>query len=746
MSKNPIRGSHRGIAAVLALSFVFMSVQPAAAMTFRVRGNGHGLGMSQWGAKGFADAGHDYQTILRHYYGSAGTDTGTQVVLWPDAEPARDVRIDPLSNSTNGAYTKATWTIRPGNPGAQLVIAQDGQAEIVTDDSWSTFTASGDTIIWKGADARTKTYSGTIRVFERGTTGVRLTQIKERTGGVKLQSNPDILGWEYARYRGELRLTARTGAIKLINRVSMRDYLYGVVPRESPAYWPLEALKAQAVAARAYSWYPSLTNPAQELWSTTSDQVYAGHSHGENRAASTPHEDSRTNSAVDQTQRVVVAHDGAMIRTYFSAASGGHTEDNEKVWSGTALPYLRGVPDPHELLSGTSYHTWKESSYTLDEVATKLRGAGLLSIAQILADVNVVGRGVSGRVTRVELVSTGGVKTYVEGSTNLDKFKAAFGWGSRWFVVDPKTYRIAGDDRYHTSVQASLQAFGPNAASPARVAVVVGGFAEPDALAAAGLAGAAGGGPVLLTPTAYLDSRVRAEIDRLNVSTVYIVGGAGTVGPNVESVLGALSGVTVKRIGGADRYETAALVAAEIKRLKGQPARALVVSGESIVDGVVASNLAYAKSLPVILVRQQSVPAASRTALTGVTTTLVVGGTGVISDAVTAGLSPDVKRIAPGLSRYHTAALLGDYLVGQEGFAWSRCYVASGTSLADVLSIGPTAGTSKHPILLAETYSMPAATKDRLVTKKPSLGAVWVVGGEGALSGWSQTQVEAALE
>lgn len=738
MNSPSIRGSHRRIAVLVAALIMFASVQPAAALTFRVRGNGHGLGMSQWGAKGFADAGYDYQTILRHYY------SGTQVVLWPSAEPARDVRIDPLSNSTNGAYTKATWTIRPGNPGAQLVIAQDGQAEVVTGDSWSTFTASGDTITWVGSDARTKTYSGTIRVFERGATGVSLTQVRERTGGVQLQSNPVILGWDHARYRGELRLTARTGAIKLINRVSMRDYLYGVVPRESPASWHMEALKAQAVAARAYSWNPSLTNSALELWSTTSDQVYAGHSHGENRVSSESHEHPRTNSAVDQTQRVVVTHDGKMIRTYFSAASGGYTEDNEKVWSGTALPYLRGVPDPYEIVAGTSRHTWSELTTSTVAARDRLRAVGL-TVPTDLTDINVVGRGVSGRVTRIELVSAGGVKSYIEGSTNLDKFKSAFGWGSRWFVVDPKTYRIAGDDRYHTSVQASLQAFGPSAASPARVAVVVGGFAEPDALAAAGVAGAAGGGPVLLTPGGSLDSRVRAEIDRLNVSTVYIVGGTGAVSPAVETAIRSISGVATVRLGGADRYETAARVTAEIKRLKGQPARAVVVSGESIVDGVVASNLAYAKSLPVILVRAGTIPASSATALSGVTTSLVVGGTGVISDAVAASL-PDARRIAPGLSRYHTAALLGDYLVGNEGFAWNRCYVASGTSLADVLSIGPTAGTSMHPVLLAETYSMPAPTRDRLVTKKPSLGAVWLAGGEGALSGWAQTQVEAALE
>ena len=733
-------------AAVLVLVALMSLLMSASAygqesFTFRVRGYGHGLGMSQYGAKGFADAGYHYTAILRHYYGSAGTDPRTQVVTTPTPEPMRDVNLDAAAISNAGGFTKTTWTIRPGRTGVRLVVSTSPTEVYYAVDGWSTFTASGNSITWRRPDGSTQVFTGkTVSVWSEAGSPP-LTQVLEGTGQYNHQ---------YVRFRGQLRLTAQDSKIKLINRLKMNEYLYGVVPRESPASWPMEALKAQAVAARAYSW----TSPRTELYTTTSDQVYGGHSRGENREQPVEwHENSRTNAAVDLTKGVVVTYDGVMVRTFFFSTSGGHTENSENVWS-SSLAYIRGVPDPYEILAGSPRHTWIEQTYLASDVRSRLIAQGLPQrttsdggvVPAEIIDINVTARGVSGRPTRIELVASDGWKGVIQGSTGLDSFKRAFGWGDRWFLVNPKTYRIAGTDRYHTSVQASLQAFGPNATTPAKVAVVVGGFAEPDALAAAGLAGAAGGGPVLLTPTSYLDSRVRAEIERLNVSTVYIVGGTGIVGPNVESALDSLSGVTVKRIGGADRYGTAGLVAAEIKRLKGQPARALVVSGESIVDGVVASNLAYAKSLPVILVREQSVPAASAAALTGVTTTLVVGGTGVISDAVAAGLSPDVKRIAPGLSRYHTAALLGDYLVGNEGFAWNRCYVASGTSLADVLAIGPTAGSSKHPVLLAETYSMPAATKDRLVTKKPSLGAVWVVGGEGALSGWSQTQVEAALE
>lgn len=741
----PSRSIHRSLATTLLvlIALVFAGASPAAAQasfTFRVRGFGHGLGMSQYGARGFAEAGFKYPFILRYYYGNAGTDPKTSVLTLP-TEPSRDVNVDKAANyntdsaTYNAGYTRAVWTLRPGTAGAKLLLVAGAIARPI-DDGWTTLTAAGSGITVTDPSGATATYPGTVVVSGVGAEPP-LVQVKEPTG---------YYDYEYVRFRGELRLTASSGKLKLINRVSMRDYLYGVVPRESPASWHPEALKTQAVAARSYA-YTSTTS--RELYTTTLDQVYGGHSRGSDRIAGiTPHEEPSTNAAVDATARQMVAYDGKPVRAYFFSTSGGHTENNESVWGGTPLPYIRGVPDPFEVASGAGRHTWAESTFAAVDVRTKLLGAGMPGalVPAEIADINVVARGVSGRPTRIQIVSSTGVNTYVEGSTNLDRFKRAFNWGDRWFVVNPKTYRIAGTDRYHTSVQASLQAFGPSSTTPAGVAVVVGGVAEADALAAAGLAGAAGGGPVLLTPAVALDSRIRAEIDRLDVNTVYVVGGTAVVGNAVEAALRTIPGVSkVTRLAGTDRYATAARVAGEIVRLKGQPSRAIVVNGESIVDGVVVSGFAYAKSLPVVLVRAASLPASSLEALRGVTESLVVGGTGVVDDTVMDRL-PEPRRIADGVDRYNTAALLGDYVVTNEGFRWNRCYVASGTSLADALSIGPTSGTSLHPVLLAENYSFSASTEDRLLTKKSSLGAVWLVGGEGALSGWLQTRVEATLE
>lgn len=729
--------TRRGIATVSLMVSALLCVALVAAVpawaeasfTFRSRGHGHGLGMSQYGAKGFAEAGFGYVHILRYYYGNGGRDPRTQVVTLP-SEPTRDVRVDRAATDGNLGFTRAVWTLRPGHAGGSLRLEADGLTRTI-DDGWTTFTASGSNIVVRDPGGATVSYTGTVSVSASGG-NPPLVQVAEGTGAY---DHRDV------RFRGTMLLTASSSRIKLINRVSMRDYLYGVVPRESPASWPVEQLKAQAVAARSYA----LTSTRAELFTTTADQVYGGHSRIAQGVA-IAHEHASTNSAVDATARQVVAYDGVPVRTFYFSTSGGHTEHSENVWV-SSLPHIRGVPDPYEVIAGAPRHSWSTQTFTASEVRSRLLAQGLpttLVPAQI-ADIRVDRRGVSGRPTRVRLVASTGASTFIEGSTNLDRFRRAFGWVDRWFVVNPKTHRIAGSDRHLTSVQASLQAFSPSSSRTATTAVIVGGAAPADALAASGLAGAAGGGPVLLTPASSLHPQVRQEIERLRVRTVYIVGGEGVVGSSVEAALRGIAGVTVIRLAGSDRYETAAAVFAEIVRVNGQPSRAIVVSGESLVDGVVVSGLAYARDLPVVLVRSASVPPGSARALGGVSTSLVVGGSGVVSDAVVASL-PGASRIAAGETRYHTAALLADYVVAREGFRWNRCYVVSGTSLVDALAIGPTSGESLHPVLLAENYSFDFFTHDRLLTKKGDLGAVWMVGGEGVLSGWVQTRVEAALE
>lgn len=164
-------------------------------------------------------------------------------------------------------------------------------------------------------------------------------------------------------YRGEMEvLVTPAGKLSAINVVNLEEYLLGVVPGEMPASWPMEALKAQAVAARSYA-RRNLGGYAPEgfdMVDTTASQAYGGL--GAERTA--------TSTAVWNTRGQVVTYNGQIIPTYYHSSSGGHTENNEIIWSGPPLPYLRGVPDSDNLPGNLRYE-WR-FTFTPEEFGNKL--------------------------------------------------------------------------------------------------------------------------------------------------------------------------------------------------------------------------------------------------------------------------------------------------------------------------------------------------------------------------------------
>ncbi|WP_026702112.1 SpoIID/LytB domain-containing protein [Salibacterium aidingense] len=137
------------------------------------------------------------------------------------------------------------------------------------------------------------------------------------------------------------------GRLQLFNVLDMEDYLKGVVPHEMSSSWPLEALKAQAVAARNYAKVNMDSN--EFLYDTTTHQVYHGRSG----------EGSRSNQAVRETEGIYAEHNGNLIYAYFHASSGGHTDDSENVWS-NEVAYIRGVDDPYDTHNANPNNEWTE--------------------------------------------------------------------------------------------------------------------------------------------------------------------------------------------------------------------------------------------------------------------------------------------------------------------------------------------------------------------------------------------------
>jgi stage II sporulation protein D len=141
-------------------------------------------------------------------------------------------------------------------------------------------------------------------------------------------------------YRGQLFLQGGARQqLTVINRLPMEDYLLGVVPNEMPASWPLEALKAQALAARSYGirQMGRHRHDGFDLCSTVHCQAYSGKSL----------EHTRSSRAVQDTRGEVITYADAIIDAVYHAHSGGHTLNSEYVWGGVA-PYLKGVAVPEE--------------------------------------------------------------------------------------------------------------------------------------------------------------------------------------------------------------------------------------------------------------------------------------------------------------------------------------------------------------------------------------------------------------
>ncbi len=151
---------------------------------------------------------------------------------------------------------------------------------------------------------------------------------------------------ESRSYRGQLEIRLNTSCSGLtgINELLMEDYLAGVVPREMSAWWPKEAIKAQAIIARTYAAQNMNKHRAEgfNLCATTNCQVYGGYDY----------EEPAINRLLKETEgQVLLDNQGVLVTALYHSNSGGYTENNVNVF-GADLYYLQGRPDPYSLGHG----------------------------------------------------------------------------------------------------------------------------------------------------------------------------------------------------------------------------------------------------------------------------------------------------------------------------------------------------------------------------------------------------------
>lgn len=218
------------------------------------------------------------------------------------------------------------------------------------------------------------------------------------------------------RYRGEIKIipSAWAKGLTVVNVVSLDDYLKGVIPCEVVPTWHMDALKAQAVAARTYAVYHknSYRKGGYDVTDDTRSQVYRG----------ADAETAATTRAVMETAGEIITYAGKPIDAVFHSSGGGYTENSENVW-GTSVPYLRGVPETVKTVPWTKNVSLDVFSKTLSGASPSVGAIKRVKLSRLKkSPVKAADRGISGRVKSVELIGTKG-KAKVSGEKLQELFK-----------------------------------------------------------------------------------------------------------------------------------------------------------------------------------------------------------------------------------------------------------------------------------------------------------------------------------
>ena len=693
MSPQRFRATGRVKALSLVLALMVAGTLPSAPTaaaaipaSFVVSGSGwgHGVGLSQYGAKGQAEAGRSAAQILSHYY------TGTTVAALTDNMSIRvqvHRAVTLTANTTGGRMRLHTGAsdarlVPAGVPVSLAVVSGKVQA------TYGTATLVGATVYveWD----RTRYYNLAGPAALTTVTG---------SGGV---------------YRhGRLEMGVLNGQVNAVNVLRLHDeYLYGIA--EMPSSWAPAAVDAQAIIARGYALANlSLKSACNcNVYDSVSSQHFTGWSK-ENETVGATNWGTRWKAAVTRTsvgasQGKVVLYQGALATTYYYSSSGGRTQNSEEVWV-QAIPYLRSVTDPWSTnpTINPTYAAWTRSV-----TQAAMAGAfGLTDVASIDLRLRTAGGGVK---SAVATSSTGATAT-LTGEVLRTRLALPSTWLRRPAV------RVAGADRWSTSVAVA------RLASPAgRTVVIVSGRDANlvDGLVAGPLARSLGG-PVLLVG-ATIPAVVRTELTRRAADHAIIVGGTGAVSASVASDLTSL-GLAVERVSGGDRYATAAAVAIRV----GAPSKAAIVaSGQpgSLADALSASGPASALGRPIVLVGRDWLPPSTAAALRtlGVTVTTCIGGEGVLSETVRAAL-PTCSR-AGGSDRWGTSVAIADAFSGLVPAKEVTVTGGRNANLVDALG----AGSMGQLVLLVPPTTPPASVLAWL-QRTPTITKLEVVGGTGAV-------------
>ena len=380
-------------ALVLSAFFLVPTAQAASSFTFMGRGNGHGVGLSQWGAWQAAREGYTYDQILAFYYPNTTLQQVGDIYRDP-ADQVLKVRISSTpwkSNTTsfsrvdmkptvsaaslNGVTVPVGSVVRVTRSGSQVQATIDGVSQ-------GTF---GYIDLKPGGNGASE---GRINV-QLTTSGGTAVDYREYWGTLRVQPGDDA---------GELWVYNFVDLEKYVRSIAEVEYDWATT---GGAYSAYEAVKAQAVAARTYA----MAKDGNTLADNWADQCYRGYSF----EAKYP---GIARAATD-TAGQILTYGGKAITAFFSGHSGGYT--TASAWTGSnALPYIVAQPDPWSLRAPPDRPGW-EWTYTIsaDSLSSKVNGklkdtsGKTVSIGQI-SDAQISARETADVTSRVKTLCLSG--------------------------------------------------------------------------------------------------------------------------------------------------------------------------------------------------------------------------------------------------------------------------------------------------------------------------------------------------
>lgn len=521
-----------------------------------------------------------------------------------------------------------------------------------------------------------------------------------------------------------------------INTLSIEDYIKGVVPYEEGDSFPLEALKAQAVAARTYAisnYDKFVVSKGYNLTDDTNSQVYRGYD--SNSVLS--------NQAVDGTAGLIITYNGKPIDATYSASNGGFTETPQAIgWS--PLPYIpdrkQDMYDIHDIIT-----------YTPDQIL-QLLNSKLLSSLQLDNTVvmpSPIGTGQPGTGGgTIVPITNGAVTTTLSVTTS-----AAITTGNIVTTNNPNVATITihyidsnGSKLAYTMDNVMAKEFFKLVRSAWFTVALVDGNYKFNVRYGHGVGLSQWGSYQMAKVGLLYDAILKYYYSNITLTKISTTTTTTPTTPDVPDTTAKV----VNRIGGQNRFETSIKIAENI--YSGQVSNVVIASGYNFPDGLSGSVLASKVESPMLLVGSAPDAKDSSLALNYINTHLIktgkiyiLGGTGVMTSAFETKLTQmgydpnNIVRLG-GINRLQTSMKIAEQL---NAAISTTIVISSQDAFPDALSISPIAARNGWPILLTAKDSLSDDLQDYILKVKPDM--IYITGGTGVISDSVKNRIKGLL-